>query len=185
MGIACQETFIVIKERPLKEALVWVFHLLEKNNILPALDEYEPILLNDTEQEEFDDDEIYPKSIEEAKDSILNHPTGGIIAFKFGKYILNMGCTCLRDNHLAGLSIWIHDYAYRENTELYDKVIDHLHNGLSSLRTIQGWNMMDYIDGEEDEILRVYSGNFQGEFKLDLRGDKIVKDGRKDGKYFE
>lgn len=185
MGIACQETFIVIKESPIREVLVWVFDLLEKKSILPALDEYEPILLNDTEQEEFDDVQIYPKSVEEARDVILNHPTGGIISFEFGKYILKIGCTCLRDNYLSGLSIWIHDYAYREEAKSYDRIIDLLHGGLSSLRTIQGWNLMDFIDGEEDEVLRVQSGKFQGEFKLDLRGDKIIMDRRKDAKYFE
>ncbi|MCG8575322.1 MAG: hypothetical protein MI810_10590 [Flavobacteriales bacterium] len=189
MGIACQETFMVIEERPFKETFSTLFELLKKHELYPCLDEYEPILLNDTEEEEFEtieELEVYPKSHEEAYQAVLEHPTGGIIAFDLGGYVLNFSPTCLKDHTINAISIWIHDSAYREDIfDRYNQLIDDIHLRFGSLRTIQGWNMMDFVDSEEDEVLRVYKGDFKGEYKLDLRGEIVITDRRKNGEWFE
>lgn len=187
MGIACVETLMVIKEAPLRETMQAVFDVFLSQNMLPTIDALSPILLNETGDGNEDAlCEIYPTNTEEAFAAILNHPTGGIIEFQWNGKQISVACTCRKEDFVCAASFWIFEsYYHLEVGRRYDEIIDVCHEKLNALRTIQGWNLMDYIDSEACEAERVYDGIFEGAYRLDLRGRLVFQDVRVNNGWFD
>lgn len=172
------ETFLVLPPQPLRLTLEAVFSVLYAHGLELSPDDY--ILLNDTEEEDFDlDTQIPINGNPLALFTLLAHPGGGIVPFDLEQSFFHVASTSLKNNLIHGLTFFMFEGEYRYHQSVYDAIVNECHQQFNSLRTIQGWNLMDYIDSEAGEIERVYQGIFAGEYALDLRGATIITDKRK------
>lgn len=112
-----------------------------------------------------------PKKIIDENDAlnrIIENPFAGWIQYSFKGCTILVSFISLTPLKINGilLSAFAEEYEFQK-TKL-NVIINQLHMEFKALRTIQGINIFDDFEPEE-EILRVNRGSFIGKYKIDMR----------------
>lgn len=167
------EVLFILKEGNIKDYVSQIHAMLRKDGFDISTDDN--YCLNDSE------DEIYePKQISDPQE-VLNlitfHPYGGYLHYSLDDKKILIAFETVNNNCVRAITFSIFENDYIASKKRYDSLISSVSFGLNSIRTIQGIDLMDTLDWE-DEVHRIDQDIYDGTYVLDIRHEKVISDYR-------